>query len=121
MLNIENAPTSPRTTRSSYLNPHNNTVVNHNIQISFSNFPYPRPFTNDESDNTHTVHVQNIDPKKVLEESQKAIQILIESGVTEADKPKFAIVWQQVVGETNDSFEEKSSVFELNYPNTTKH
>ena len=118
-LNIENAPTSPLTTRSSYL--YNGRVINHTIEITFSDFPFARPLTEDDNDSTHTIHVQNVDPKKIQEKSLEAINMLINSCAVGMDCPKYALIWQQIVGKENDRFESEPTILALSYSEITKH
>lgn len=120
-LNIAGAPTSPRTTRSSYVNQETGKVVNHNIQITFSNFSFARPLTKGEANDTHNVHVGLLDPSKVKEETIKAIKFLIKEDCLINEGAKFALVWHQVVGKENNQFDAEPTVFELDWLNTNTH
>ena len=115
LLNIKNAPTSPLTTRSSYLNPNTGKVVNHNMEIFFTNVPATTPFEHSDVKNTHSVFVQTLAPDEAEAHAMKAINMLFESNAVEVDKPKYALIWHQLVGKENHRFENKPSILELSY------
>jgi hypothetical protein len=112
-LDITNAPTSPLTTRSSYVN--NGKVINHTMQVTFTHFPEVRPFQENQCKDTHNVTVQQLDPKDVEAQMLKAINMLVENNAVEVYKPRYALVWQQIVGKENHLFENKPTILALKY------
>lgn len=109
-LDTTNAPTTPKTTNSSFVNPHTGFVVRHNMQITFSKFS---ALTNDpEQESRHIVHHELIDPNRVTKATINSINMLLEADCVEIDEPLFAHVSQQIVGERNTEFGE-TSVFSI--------
>jgi hypothetical protein len=114
-LNINNAPTSPLTTSSSYVNPNTGKVINHNMQITFSQFPEMRPFGHSSVKDTHNVFVQQLAPTDLESQINNALNMLFENDTVKQAQPKYALVWQQIVGKNNDSFERVPTVLALSY------
>lgn len=114
ILNIENAPSSPETTRSSYL--YNGRVVNHNIQVIFSNVDYGKWAKHPSNkENQHVVNIQSIDPNNTDEEVLKSIKLLIQTDSTAIEKPKYAFVFHQIVGKENDQFHDEHEMFKIDW------
>lgn len=94
-FDIENAPSAPSTTRSSYF--YNGKVVNHNIRVTFSEELFTSSKQSAEAD-VHVVHIEHMNPVDVVEDSAKAVEMLLNECVEEPEKLKFAFVEHQVLG-----------------------
>lgn len=112
-IDISNAPNTPLTTRSSFVN--NGKVINHNIQVFFTNFPTPMPFDFDKLNKYHRVLLNSIDPQSPSESVIAVLDNLIDEDAIEAETPKYALVYHQEVGHDNTIFESEPSVFELTW------
>lgn len=111
-LNTDQAPTSPRTTRSSYL--YNGKVVNHNMQIVFSDRPVITGHRQ-AGESEHVVNIQSIDPNNIVPDMVNSVRMLIEEKATESKYPKMAYVWQQVVGKEPEHSDPRKVVFYIDY------
>lgn len=112
-LDIENAPSSPETTRSSYL--YNGKVVNHNIEVHFSNIPDLDIIPSSSDDSVHKVHIGSINPNSPVKTIENALKMLLDMGECSIEKPKYAYVYNQIVGKPNDQYERHPYLLELTW------
>lgn len=110
-FDIENAPSSPKTTRSSYL--YNGKIINHNLKIVFTDTPFVSTITASNA-KIHHVNVMAMRPEDAVNKAVEAVEMLLNQDCIEnASEMKIAYVSHQVLGRTNDVFYEAEMTFQI--------
>tara|TARA_B100002049_G_C16084874_1_gene378895 strand:- start:8752 stop:9702 length:951 start_codon:yes stop_codon:yes gene_type:complete len=116
-FDIEKAPSAPCTTRASYF--YNGKVVNHNIRVTFSEELFTSSEQSAQAD-VHVIHIGNMNPADVVEESVKAVELLLNECLEEPEKLQFAYVEHQVLGREPEVTYSDALMFSISSKKLTK-